>query len=418
MKLPALLLTAALAAGVAVAADWPQFRGPDRTDVSRETGLLRSWPPGGPKLLWTFDKTGIGYSGPSVVGDRLYLMGGDETKEYLFALDVRTGKKVWTAEVGPFYENNWGGGPRGTPTVDGDRVYALGGRGDLICVKASSGEKLWSKNYTRDLGGPLPTWGFTESPLVDGDQLLCTPGGAGGTVAALDKTSGKLLWRSKGWTDRAAYPSVVISNAGGVRQYVQMTERSVAGVEAKSGRVLWHFDRPARIVVPTPVCFDDYVYVTSGYGAGCNLLKLTRDGRDFKVEEVYANKNMQNHHGGVVLVGGHLYGYYERNDWVCQDARSGKIVWKSRKLGKGSLTCANGQLYLYGEADGTAVLLDVSTKGWSERGRFKITRQSALERPPNRPGANIWTHPVVANGRLYLRDQEYLFCFDVKAPGK
>ena len=236
MKRTPLLLAAALAAGLA-GADWPGFRGPDRTDISKETGLLKAWPRGGPRLLWTFDRAGIGYSGPSVVGDRLYIMGGDERKEYLFALDVKTGTEVWTAEVGPFYDNAWGGGPRGTPTVDGDRVYALGARGNLVGVNASSGEKLWSKSYTDDLGGARPSWGFTESPLVDGDKLLCTPGGPKGTLAALDKKTGEVIWRSKGWTEPAAYPSVVLGHAGGVRQYVQMTDRSMEGVDASTGRL-------------------------------------------------------------------------------------------------------------------------------------------------------------------------------------
>jgi outer membrane protein assembly factor BamB len=262
-------------------------------------------------------------------------------------------------------------------------------------------------------------WGYTESPLVDGDHVVCTPGGANGAVAALNKKTGDVVWRSQGFTDRAGYSSLVVSEAGGVRQYVQMTGESVAGVAAKDGTVLWRFPRSSRVAaIPTPVCFDNFVYVTSGYGTGCALLKLTADGGKFKADEVYANKNMVNHHGGVARVGGHIYGFSDGKGWVCQDVKTGAIVWQERnKLGKGSLTCADGHLYCYSERDGTLVLVEASTAGWKESGRFTIPQQSKLPRPPQQRSSNFWTHPVVANGRLYLRDQELIFCYDVKDGG-
>jgi outer membrane protein assembly factor BamB len=397
------------------AADWPQFRGPDRSNVAPETGLLKSWPAGGPKLLWTFDQAGVGYAGPAIVGDRLYTMGAFKDQEYLFVLDVRTGtRKLWQAPLGPLYSNNRGSGPRGTPTVADGLVYALGGRGGLVCVAATDGKEVWRRNLVRDLGGQVPMWGYSESPLVDGDRVVCTPGGARGTLAALDRKTGKALWRSTGWTDRAEYPSVVVGSAGGVRQYVQMTAQSVAGVAPADGKLLWRYERPQRITIPTPICFGDYVYVTSGYRAGCNLLKVTASGGKLEVDEVYANSNMVNHHGGVVLYEGHVYGFSDGRGWVCQDFKSGKIVWQERrKLGKGSLTCADGLLFLYSENNGTVVLIDASPKGWNEKGRFTIPQHSRRPRPAL-ARQNIWTHPVVANGRLYLRDQEMLFCYDVR----
>ena len=394
--------------------DWPQWRGPDRSDVSKETGLLKEWPKDGPKLLWTCEDAGTGFSGPSVVGDRLFSMGADEQSEYVFALDVHNGKKVWSTAVGNRLHNGWGDGPRCTPTADGGRVYALSGEGNLVCLDAAKGDKVWAKSLTSDLGGGLPGWGYCESPLVDDDKVVVTPGGAKGAVAALDKKTGDVRWRSKEFTDGAQYSSLVIGNAGKIRQYVQMTGSSVAGVAADDGRLLWRFacDNPTA-AIPTPIVQDDLVYSTSGYKAGCRLVKVTRDGDGKEqAEEVYANDDMSNHHGGVVKVGDYLYGHSDNNgSWMCQEFKTGKVVWKSNKLGKGSLTCADGMLYLYSEGDGTCALVEASPSDWKEHSRFKIPRQTKL----NRKGGHIWTHPVVANGRLYLRDQDLIFAFDVKA---
>jgi outer membrane protein assembly factor BamB len=394
--------------------DWPQWRGPNRDDVSKETGLLKKWPTGGPKLLWKFDQAGVGYSDVAVVGDNLYTMGSDDRTEFLFALDLKTQKKVWNAEVGPLLVNGWGDGPRGTPTVDGDLIFAIGGQGNLVCVKAANGEKVWSRGLKSELGGEMMSgWGYTESPLVDGDQVVCTPGGSKGAVAAFNKKNGELLWRSIDFKDRAAYSSLVVAAVGGIHQYVLMTGESVAGIAAKDGKLLWRYARTGRTAaIPTPVVSGDLVYATSGYGAGCNLIRLTAAGSGIKEEEVYANKDMTNHHGGVVLVGDYLYGYSDSKGWECQDFKTGKVVWSERnKLGKGCLTYADGMLYLYAEKDGRVVLIEASPKGWNEQGRFTIPEQTKLKRKSGK----IWTHPVVANGKLYLRDLDLIFCFDVKS---
>jgi outer membrane protein assembly factor BamB len=411
MKRSLLLLPACLTlTGLTLAADWPAWRGPDRTGVSKEKGLLATWPAAGPKLLWTQEETGIGYAGPAVVGDRLFIMGGDGRKDYLYALDVKTGKKAWAAEVGAFYDNDWGGGPRSTPTVDGDLLYLLGPNGDLVCLNRDTGKRVWSVSLTGDLGGNVPNWGYTESPLVDGDLVIVTPGGGKGTLAALDKKTGKLAWRSGDWTDEADYASVVVSNAQKTRQYVQMAGASVGGVDAKTGKLLWRFPREHRITIPTPITFDNFVYVTSGYGVGCNLLELTSK---TEYREVYANNNMENHHGGVILLYGHLYGHSDSRGWVCQKASDGEVVWRHNKFPKGSIAHADGHFYCYAQTDGTLARIQATTAGWRENGRFKIPHTSKSGRE-YRNRANIWTHPVIANGRLYLRDQEYLFCYDVK----
>lgn len=395
------------------ASDWPQWQGPDRSNVSTETGLLQQWPPAGPKLLWTFSQAGTGYSEPAIVGDRLYTMGADQNTEYLFAIDLKTRKRLWAAAIGSRFINDWSDGPRGTPTVDGELIFALGGQGNLVCVKAANGKRLWAKSMQSDLGGKMMSgWGYTESPLVDGEVVVCTPGGNQGTLAALDKKTGVVRWRSKDFTDEAGYSSLVVSETGGIRRYVQRTGKSVSGVAAKDGRLLWRFAHTANTAaIPTPIVADNYVFSTSGYGAGCVLIRLTPNGEGIKAEQVYANKDMTNHHGGVVKVGDYIYGHSDRGGWMCMEFTTGKVLWKEAgKLGKGSITAADGRLYCYSENDGTVALIEASPEGWKENGRFKIPRQTKLPRKRGK----IWTHPVVANGRLYLRDQDLIFCYQVK----
>jgi outer membrane protein assembly factor BamB len=401
------------------ASDWPQWRGPDRTNISHETGLLRSWPEGGPPLLWTYKDAGIGYSGPSIVGDRLFTMGARGDTEYVFALDTGTGKEVWSTAVGPLFTNGYGDGPRGTPTTDGSVLYALGGQGKLICVETATGKKRWQMDMHSDLQGKMMSdWGYTESPLVDGEKLMCTPGGDSGTLAALDKNTGKLIWRSTELTDPASYSSCIIADVRGIRQYVVLTGQGVAGVAGDDGRLLWHYVQPEgkyRVaVVATPIFHDNSVYVSADYNAGCDLIKLSPEGRRIKAEKIYSNHNIENHHGGVIFVNGYLYGCSgntnQRARWVCQDFATGRNVWESSKMEAGSLTGADGMLYCYGQHEGTVALVEVSPDGWKERGRFTIPEQTT-----NRsPRGGIWTHPVVANGHLYLRDQELLYCYDVK----
>ncbi|MBM4069064.1 MAG: polyvinylalcohol dehydrogenase [Planctomycetes bacterium] len=422
-----------VAASTALALDWPQWRGPDRTNVSKETGLLKTWPKDGPKLAWANKTMGLGFSSPSIVGDRLYMLGSRKDATYLIVLDARSGKEEWSARVGDMFTfdgNTWGDGPRSTPTIDGDRVYVLGGYGDLVCFDIPKRAEVWRKNLTKDFGGEMMTeWGFSESPLVDGELLICTPGGEKGTLAALDKKSGKLVWQSKELTNKAPYSSVVVSEAGGVRQYIQTSYTSVpeagfiSGFAAKSGKLLWTepiFKRSSYAIAPTPVVRDNLVYATSGYGAGCHLFELSAKGSGVKAKEVYPKqlqRTVKNTHGGVVLVGDHIYGHSEVLGWVCQNFKTGEIAWKNRnKLDctSGAITAADGKLYLYSD-EGTAVLLEASTKQWQESGRFNIPEKSKTpETRRTSSAAKIWAIPVIVNGRLYLRDQELLFCYEVR----
>ncbi len=425
VALLALSLTAPAPKGAAVTDDSPQWRGPNRDGHSPSTGLLKTWPADGPKLLWKSDKLGAGYSCPAVAGDKLVVLGAEDakegTKEFALCLNPADGKQVWRTPIETAsgkYLYQWGSGPRGTPTIDGDFVYVLGAKGDLLCLKLADGSKVWDKNLVADLGGGVPQWGYSESVLIDGDRLICTPGGAKGAIASLDKKTGDVRWRSTDLKDPAAYASPVITDAGGVKQYVTQTMQSVCSVRADDGKLLWRkTDLSYRIaVIPTPVVYQDHVFVTSGYGAGCELLKLSKDGDGVKADKVYTSKVIANHHGGVVRVGEHVYGHSDTGgQWVClpflksKDGEEPKPEWTSKKLEKGSITYADGLLFCYGERTGDLVAIEASPKDWKEIGRLKLPEKSKLER---RMG-QIWPHPVVAHGKLWLRDHEMLFCFDL-----
>ncbi len=388
--------------------DWPQWRGPDRTDVSKETGLLKTWPAGGPKRVWLYENAGKGYSGPAIVGGKFFTLATRDGSEILLVLDAGTGKELWTAKLGGVLANDWGDGPRGTPTVDGDRVYALSGPGDLVCIRVADGKVLWVVNM-KDLGGKKPNWGYAESVLIDGPHVVCTPGGSKGAVAALDKMTGKVRWQSTEFTDPAHYSSIIPARINDTLQYVQRTEKSIVGIAVNGGKLLWQTSFPGRTaVIPTPIVKDDEVYVTAGYGAGS---KLVRIGPGNEVTTVYENKVMKNHHGGVILVGDFLYGHGDPA-WVCQNFKTGAEVWNQKALGKGAIGYADGMFYCLEEASGTVVLIEASPKEWKEHGRFKLEPQTKIRSTKGK----IWTHPVISNGRLYLRDQDLIYCFDVKGP--
>lgn len=407
---PALLAgTLLLGTSGALGADWPEWRGPKRIDHSPDTGLLKTWPAEGPKRVWLNEDVGLGYSGYSIVGDRLFTMGLRGDQEFLIALDAKTGRPVWETPAGAKYPNNWGDGPRATPTVDGAFVYSMGGQGTLICAQVADGKKVWEKSMSGDLGGKIQNWGYTESVLVSGDLIICTPGGSQGTMAALKKSNGEVAWRTTDLTDAAQYSSPILVQHAGKPQIIQLVEKRFFGVDPANGKVLWKQDfPPGRVaVIPTPIYRDGQVYVTAGYGAGCASIKI---GTDQSVTELYANKVMKNHHGGVILVGDHLYGHSDQVGWVCQDFKTGAEVWASKSLGKGAIHYADGMLYCLDEGTGDVALVEATPKAWTEKGRFKLNPQTTKRAREGR----IWTHPVVVNGRLYLRDQELLFCYDVK----
>lgn len=412
----ALALSLACAFHPALAdADWPTWRGPDRSDHSPDTGLLKAWPDNGPKLLWTFTDGGKGYSSPSIVDDQLIFTGSRGDKAEIICLDAKTGKEVWAAPIGndpeEGYNTKWGAGTRGAPTVSDGLVYAMSATGQLTCVSAKDGSRKWTTSLVDDFGGKIPSWGYSESPLVDGDKLIVTPGGKGGAIVALDKKSGKTIWKSEDLTDNAQYSSVIVADVNGKRQYIQLFMNTLAGVSAEDGKLLWSVEFPEgrTAVIPTPIYHDGHVYFTAGYSAGCKLVKI--DGGEPEV--VYENKNMTNHHGGVVLVDGYLYGFSDGKGLVCQDWKTGEREWNEIDDGlvKGAIHYADGMLYGLNENNGSVFLAEATPKGYSEKGRFDLPRETTLRKGTS---GKIWTHPVVVGGRLYLRDQDLVFCFDVK----
>lgn len=345
-----------------------------------------------------------------MVGNRVYTSGDKGDTSFVHALNLEDGKIVWTAKLGKSGAPGWGGfaGPRATPTIDGDLVFTVSQWGEFVCLQKADGREKWRKHFTEDFGGARPEWGFSESALVDGDKVLVTPGGDKGAVVAVNKQTGAVVWQSKEFTDEAHYSSLIIAEIGGVRQYIQLTAKSVAGLAADSGKLLWKAARKgATAVIPNPVYHNNHVYVTSGYGIGCNLFKVTPSGGSFSAEQVYANKVMVNHHGGVILVDGDVYGYSDGKGWTCQDFMSGEAKWQEKaKLGKGSITYADGRFYLRDEDKGTVALIEASPGGYKETGRFE---------QPDRTKQKSWPHPVIAYGKLFLRDQDLLLCYDVKA---
>jgi outer membrane protein assembly factor BamB len=430
-----LLALAVGLAGSAVAGDWPQWLGPNRDGKSTDKGLLKEWPKSGPKLLWSLDKlaaVGTGYGSPAVVGDKLYILGGTsakkDAKEFCTCLNVRDGSRVWQTRLetsaGSFLDM-WGGGPRSTPTVDGDHVYVLGETGNLHCLNRADGKLVWQKNLVTDFGGKLPTWGYAESPLVDGDKVLCTPGGHKNPIVALNKKTGAVIWKCGELPYDSSYASLVIAEIGGVRQYVQNLMKdsknkqkggATVGVAAIDGKVLWKVDDPkfATAVIPTPVVAGNKIFITAGYGFGCALIQVTPTGSGFKAETVFRNGVMENHHGGVIQMGEYVYGHSKRG-WECVSLKDGELAWPRpvTKLAKGSITYADGYFYCYGESKGTLARIKVSPEDWIEAGRFTIPKLSKVR--PNQ--GHVWAHPVIANGKLYLRDYEMFYCYDLGQPG-
>lgn len=416
------IFTLSLAATAATfAADWPQWRGPKRNGLCTETGLLSRWPQSGPKQLWKITGLGKGYSSVSIIDGKLFTMGQRPNEEggrdqVIIAYDLETQKELWTATVGRPHKD----GPRCTPTVDGELLYAIGTDGDLVCVESATGNERWRKSFARDFRGRMMSgWKFSESPLVDGNKLVCTPGGSRATIVALDKNTGETIWKSavpqlgrKG-RDGAGYSSPVISRACGVRQYVQMLGRGLVGVSADNGKFLWGSNRVANSTanISTPIVGGDYVFGSSAYGTGSVLLKLHKNGGKIRAEEVYFlnERTFQNHHGGMVKVGKHIYGGHghNRGEPVCVLGRTGEVAWKDKGPGSGSAAVLYADGHVYFRYDNSTVaLIEANPRRYKLKGSF---RANIGGRGP------AWAHPVIHNARLYLRHGDALACYDIKA---
>ena len=407
------LLTAVLALGLlasaATADDWPQWRGPERTGRSAETGLLKQWPKDGPTKLWTVNGLGEGFSSISVKDGRIYTMGTSDGGEAVFALDFKTGKQLWVSKSSDsVFRERRGNGPRCTPTCDGDRLYTEDALGAVTCWEAATGTKVWQVTLS-SLGGRRPTWGFSESPLIAGKAVVVTPGGRRGAIAALDKKTGKTLWQSRTARHAVAYGSCILIDVKGKKQIANVTATgprigrrrlgTMIGVDAENGKLLWEFSKGvAGIACGTPVYHDGIVVISSGYGAGTGAADITGG----KAKELWHVDRRGSHHGGIIRVGDYVYGLIDA--LTCIELKTGDIKWQNRSVGKGSLVYADGHFYCLSERN-TVGLVEATSEAYKEKGRFKIPSS----------GKPSWAHPVVANGRLFIRDQDTLTCYDVKA---
>ena len=297
---------------------------------------MNGWPAGGPKLLWTSKELGAGYGSLAIAGDRIYVQSGKGGDSVVQALNRADGKPVWQAALGRTLNDSRGNGPRSTPTVEGDKLYALSEAGDLHCIRVGDGSGVWKKNILRDFDASNPHWLISESPLIDGNNLIVTPGGRGNGIVAVNKTDGKLVWNSKDLSDQAGYASCIAANVGSVRVIMTLNSRAGVGVRASDGKLLWRYEKAANGTAncATPVFADNQVFYTSAYGTGGALLNLTPDGGEVKAEEAYFTRDMKNHHGGVILYKGHLYGYSD-SILTCLEWKTGQVKWKDRAVGKG-----------------------------------------------------------------------------------
>ncbi len=385
---------------------WPQWRGVQRDGKSSETGLLKAWPENGPTLLWKQTGLDEGYSTPSVADGKIFGMSYREEDEVCWALNETDGSLIWEVKTSNAERKiGYPHGPRSTPTFDNGELFTLGSKGQLTRLDAQTGKIHWQKHLQDDLNGRMMShWGFSESILVDGNRILCTPGGDQGTVACLDRKTGELVWRTKDLVDRAAYASIVKTTIHDTEQYIVLTGETLAGIVPETGKLLWRIDRSGKTaVIPTPICRDNLIFVTSAYGIGCNLFEIKKTDGQFSASERYANRELENHHGGVILIGNHVYAT-NRNSIVCLELETGDVAWEERSVGKGSLSYADGHLYLRSEK-GPIALIEANPELYVEKGRFD---------QPDRSRLSSWPHPVIANGRLLLRDRDKLLCFDIK----
>ncbi|MDH4065813.1 MAG: PQQ-like beta-propeller repeat protein [Acidobacteriota bacterium] len=398
------LLVAALApqAQTPVPAEWSQWRGPNRDGISPETGLLEQWPSAGPPLVWQATGAGTAYSSFSTSGGRLYTLGARGNVEYVMAFDRATGQKLWETPNGRRFTNEQGDGPRSTPTAEGDVVYAFGGTGELACLDAATGRRIWSLNAVQQFGGVAPYWGYSESPLIVGDRLVFNAGGRRASLVAVNKADGSVLWQQPG--DAAGYSSPMLLQTGSLQQVVFFTAARGLAVDPRDGRLLWSYDRASNRTanIATPIVRGNRVFFSSDYGTGAALLQVRAAGNLASAEEVYFTRDMRNHHASSVLVESHLYGF-NSSILTALDFDSGELAWRNRSVGKGSLISADGRLYLYGE-NGTVGLADASPTEYRERGRFRLQTGNAP----------TWSHPIITTGLLILRDQDRVYAYNVR----
>ncbi len=405
MSVALFIATAAVFGGQTGAfSDWPQWRGPNRDGVSDESGLLSEWPESGPTRLWQALGLGAGYGSLAVAGERIYLQMSVGQQSAVASLDRSDGRLVWSRALGEGRRNGEGHGPRGTPTIDGGRLYVLTENGDLVCLEADDGSIVWRMNILQEFGGRNIPWLISESPLVEGNMVIVTPGGQDAAVVALDKRTGETIWTSRGLSDRAGYASAIVADIGGVRTVMTLTDEAGVGLRAADGALMWKYTEAANRTAnaATPVFHDNKVFYASAYGTGGGLLDLRTQGGAVTAEELYFTRDMRNHHGGVVVVDGYLYGF-NNSILTCLNFATGERMWRDRSVGKGSLVYADGHLYILSE-NNVVGLVEATPAGYREKGRFEMPDQGFPSR----------AHPVVSDGVLYIRDQGTVTAYNIR----
>ena len=392
-----------LVPGQAQVADWHQWRGPNRDGHSAETGLLKEWPAGGPRQLWRTTGAGTGFSSFSSSNGRLFTLGSRGNVEYVIAFDAASGKLLWEVPNGQRFRNEMGDGPRSTPTVEGDRVYAFGGTGELACLDAATGKKHWSVNVVQQFGGNTPYWGYSESPLIVADRIILNAGGRRASIVAINKADGKTLWQNH--NDDAGYSSPMLLRTGSLQQVVFFTGQRALAVDPRDGRLLWTYDRASNNTanIATPVVRGNRVFFSSDYGTGAALLEVKAAGNIASAQELYFTREMRNHHASSVVVGDHIYGF-SSSILTALKFDTGDMAWRNRSVGKGSLIYADERLYLYSEG-GVIGLADATPTEYRERGKFSIQ----MVGPPT------WSHPIITQGKLIIRDQDTVYAYDIRA---
>jgi outer membrane protein assembly factor BamB len=389
--------------------EWPCFHGIDRTNLSDETGLLKAWDEKGPALLFTISGLGEGYSSTAIAGGLIYTAGSNGNQSFLYAFDLK-GKPVWKKPNGPAWsvKVSWASsynGPRSTPTIDNGVVYHLSEAGWLTAFRARTGEVIWSRDLPKDFNAKIPMYGYAESVLIDGDNLYVRTGSEKAYQACLSKRTGQTIWTSGEIPGGYAYSSMIIEDFGGFRQIIGVTNTCYYSVDARTGKLLWKTDfiNQYEINCSDAIVFNDYVFLTSGEGKGCMLIRLKKAGSGITTEKVWETRLMDNYHGGVILYNGYLYGSgSQARDWYCLDFLTGRQMWKTN--GSGSLTYADGMVYLYDEK-GNMKLVKASPEKFEKTGEFKVPAGGA---------GPYWAHPVVCGGRLYLRHNDKIFVYEIR----
>ncbi len=400
-SLPLFVMTTVSCATLLQAEDWPAWRGPNRDGISKETGWLTQWPADGLKKLWEA-KIGTGFSSFSVSKGKLYTMGNVQEMDNVFCFDAATGKQLWKHEyVCPSKDPNGYIGTRMTPTIDGNRVYTVSRQGHVFCLDADSGKVIWSKEFKKDFGGVVPQWGFAGSPWIEKDWVLMETGGKGASVVALNKMTGEVVW--KNGDDGAGYASIIAYDLGGERCFAQFSTDQIIGRRMKDGSEIWRqsWKTSYGVNAATPIIIGDEMFISSGYNFGCALLKLSADG----VKEVWRNKNMRNHHNSCVVLNGYIYGY-DDNSLKCLDWKTGEVKWSTGNYGKGALMAADGKLILFSPK---------AKLGLAEANPEKFTELASFQAIPFTGGKETWATPLLANGRIYVRNMETLAAFDANA---